>query len=395
MRSAVIVDAVRSATGRGKQGGAYSSLHAVELLAQVIRGLMTRNDVDPGRVDDVLIGCVSQVADQAGTPGRWAWLAAGMPEHVPSVTIDRRCGSSQQAVHFAAQGIIADCYDIVVAGGVESMSRVPMGTARMGVDPFGPSAQARYGGLVSQGISAELVAAKWGLDRDAQDAYAARSQHLAAQASQSGLFDAEIVPILVDTPEGPGSVTVDETIRANTTVEGLAKLAPAFEDPDMADRFPQISWSVTAGNSSQLADGASALLIMEEQTASRLGLKPMARIAAMSVVSDDPVMMLSGPIPATRKVLNRSGLKLGEIGHYEVNEAFAPVPLAWAAELGADHDRLNPRGGAIALGHPLGASGGRLMTTLVHALSSSGERYGLQAMCEAGGMANATVLERL
>ncbi|CAN5431737.1 thiolase family protein [soil metagenome] len=394
-RSAVVVDAVRSATGKGKMGGALSSVHSVELLGQVLGALMARNDIDPGEVEDVLIGCVSQAADQAGTPGRWAWLAAGLPEHVPSVTIDRRCGSSQQALHFAAQCIIAGSYDVAVAGGVESMSRVPRGTARMGADPFGPSAQARYGGLVSQGISAELVAAKWKLDRDAQDAYAARSQHLAAEATAAGSYESEIVPITVETDDGTVQVTVDETIRPSTTVEGLAKLKPAFEDPAMSERFPQIEWSVTAGNSSQLADGASALLVMEEQRAADLGLEPLARIVAMSVVSDDPIMMLSGPIPATRKVLERSGLSIEQMDHYEVNEAFAPVPLAWLSEFAADPDKLNPRGGAIALGHPLGGSGTRLMTTMIHALRDSGGRYGLQTMCEAGGMANATVLERL
>ncbi len=396
VRSAVVVDAARSATGKGKPGGALSGIHAVELLGQVLGGLMARNDIDPGLVEDVLIGCVSQAGDQAGTPGRWAWLAAGLPEHVPSVTIDRRCGSSQQALHFAAQGIIAGTYDVAVAGGVESMSRVPMGTARMGADPFGPSAQARYGGLVSQGISAELVAAKWKLDRDTQDEYAARSQRLAAEATASGAYDAEIVPVLAEHDDGSTvEVTVDETIRAGTTAEGLAKLKPAFEDPAMAERFPQIEWSVTAGNSSQLADGASALLVMEEQLASDLGLEPLARIVAMSVVSDDPIMMLSGPIPATRRVLERAGMSIGDIDHYEVNEAFAPVPLAWQAELDADPARLNPRGGAIALGHPLGGSGTRLMATMIHALRESGGRYGLQTMCEAGGMANATIIEAL
>ncbi len=400
VRSAVVVDAVRSATGKGKPGGALSGIHSVELLGQVLAGLMARNDIDPGEVEDVLVGCVSQAADQAGTPGRWAWLAAGLPEHVPSVTIDRRCGSSQQALHFAAQGIIAGTYDVAVAGGVESMSRVPMGTARMGADPFGPSAQARYGGLVSQGISAELVAARWKLDRDAQDEYAARSQRLAAEASSSGAFDGEIVPVLApvdqdDPGAGTVEVTVDETIRAGTTVEGLAKLRPAFADEAMAERFPQIDWSVTAGNSSQLADGASALLVMEEERAAALGLEPIARIVAMSVVSDDPIMMLSGPIPATRRVLERTGMSIDQFDHFEVNEAFAPVPLAWQVELGADPERLNPRGGAIALGHPLGASGTRLMTTMLHALRDGGGRYGLQTMCEAGGMANATIVERL
>ena len=276
------------------------------------------------------------------------------------------------------------------------MSRIPMGTARMGADPFGPSAQARYGGLVSQGISAELVAAKWKIDRDAQDEYAARSQRLAAEATESGAYGDEIVPVIAEHDDGSTvEVTVDETIRAGTTAEGLAKLKPAFEDPAMAERFPQIEWSVTAGNSSQLADGASALLVMEESRAERLGLEPLARIVAMSVVSDDPIMMLSGPIPATQRVLERASMSIDDIDHYEVNEAFAPVPLAWQIELGADPERLNPRGGAIALGHPLGGSGTRLMATMLHALRASGGRYGLQTMCEAGGMANATVLERL
>ncbi len=398
MTSAVIVDAVRSPVGRGKPGGALSSLHAVELLGQVFRALMDRNDVDPATVDDVIVGCVSQAADQAGTPGRWAWLAAGLPEHVPAVTIDRRCGSSQQAAHFGAQGIIAGAYDVVVVGGIESMSRVPMGSARMGVDPYGPSSHSRYApGLVPQGVSAELVAAKWGFTREQLDAYAARSHARAAAAAASGAFDGEIIPI---TGEGEGEggapvVRTDETIRPGTTVERLGQLAPSFRSPQLSQRFPQIDWHITAGNSSPLSDGASALLIMSEERASALGLRVRARFHAFAVASDDPIMMLTGPIPATEKVLARSGLRLDQIDHYEVNEAFASVPLAWQAEFGADGERLNPRGGAIALGHPLGASGARLMTTMLYALEATGGRYGLQTMCEAGGMANATIIERL
>jgi acetyl-CoA acyltransferase len=396
MTSAVIVDVVRSPTGRGKPGGALSRLHAVELLGQVLGTLMARNDVDPGIVDDVIVGCVSQAADQAGTPGRWAWLAAGLPEHVPAVTIDRRCGSSQQAAHFGAQGVIAGAYDVVVAGGIESMSRVPMGSARLGMDPFGPSVAARYApGLVPQGISAELVAAKWGLAREQLDAYALRSHTRAAAARATGEFDSEIVPITIEDESGTSVVLQDETIRPATTMDRLAELPPAFKTPAASARFPQLGWHVTAGNSSQLADGASAALIMSEERALSLGLRPRARFCAFSVTSDDPITMLTGPIPATEKVLSRAGLRLDDIDHYEVNEAFASVPLAWLAQFGADESRLNPRGGAIALGHPLGASGTRLLATMVNALEASGGRYGLMTMCEGGGMANATIIERL
>lgn len=395
MESAVIVDAVRSPMGKGKPGGALSGVHAVELLAQVLRGLMDRNDVNPGEVQDVITGCVSQAADQAGTPGRFAWLAAGFPEHVPGVTIDRRCGSGQQAVDFAAFGVMAGAYDVVIACGIESMSRVPMGSARMGVDPFAP-AQARYApGLVPQGIAAELVASRWKLSRDELDGYAARSHQRAAAAASAGDFDAEIVPVTVRSEATQRIVTTDETIRPATTAEKLAGLQPAFRDEEYAARFPEIGWQVTAGNSSQLADGAAALLIMSERRAQRLGKRPLARLAAFAVTAEDPMVMLTAPVPATRTALRRVGLSVDDLAQYEVNEAFAPVPLAWQAELGADPDRLNPRGGAIALGHPLGASGARLMTTLVHALAASGGRYGVQAMCENGGMANATVVERL
>ncbi|EHI12167.1 thiolase family protein [Mycolicibacterium thermoresistibile] len=395
MADAVIVDAVRSPVGRGKPGGALSEIHPVELLAQVLTGLFERNPaVDPGAVDDVLIGCVSQAAEQAGCPGRFAWLAAGFPEHVPSATIDRRCGSSQQAAHFGAQAIIAGAYDIAVVGGIESMSRVPMGSARMGKDPHGPSVQQRYApGLVAQGISAELIAARWKFDRETLDAYAARSHQRAAEAVDRGAFGNEIVP--VRTPAGDAPIEADETIRPGTTVEALAKLRSSFHSAELAERYPQIGWHVTAGNSSQLSDGASAALIMSEAKANELGLEPLARFHSFAVVGDDPLMMLTGPIPATDRIVQRSGVGLDEIGHFEVNEAFASVALAWQHETGVDDARLNPLGGAIALGHPLGASGTRLMATMVHGLVTSGHRYGLQVMCEGGGMANATLIENL
>ncbi len=385
------------AASNGKPGGALSELHPVELLAQTLKGLMDRNDVDPGEVEDVMAGCVSQVGEQAGPAGRWAWLAAGLPEHVPATTIDRRCGSSQQAADFAAQGIMAGAYDTVVACGVESMSRVPMFTARIGQDPFGPSVTERYApGLVPQGISAELIASRWELGRTELDVFSARSHQCAAAAAEDGSFDGEIVPISVGGDNGDGKlVEGDETIRPGTTVEKLAELRPAFESDEMSERFPEIEWSVTAGNSSQLTDGASAMLIMSDERASQLGLRPRAAFRGFGVASDDPITMLSAPIPATERVLAKTGMKLDEIDHYEVNEAFAPVPLAWRKHFDADLERLNPRGGAIALGHPLGASGARLMTTMLNALEADGGRYGLQTMCEAGGMANATVIERL
>ncbi|WP_028984607.1 thiolase family protein [Sporichthya polymorpha] len=399
MHEAVIVDAVRSPMAKGKAprdgkpGGALSGVHPVELLGQTVKALLERNPaLDPGDVEDFIVGCVSQVAEQAGCPGRWAWLAAGLPEHVPSTTVDRRCGSSQQAADFAAQGILAGAYDVVIAGGVESMSRVPMGSARQGADVYGPSATARYApGLVPQGISAELVAARWKLDRTTLDEFSAASHARAAAAAANGGFANEIVPIT--TPDGV--VSADETIRPSTTVEGLAALQPAFENADMAARFPEITWSITAGNSSQITDGAAALLIMSAERAAALGLRPRARFHAFAVASDDPITMLSGPIPATEKALKRAGMTIDQIDHYEVNEAFASVPLAWAEHFGADPAKLNPRGGAIALGHPLGASGARLMTTMLNHLEATGGRFGLQTMCEAGGMANATILERL
>jgi acetyl-CoA acyltransferase len=397
MIDAVIVDAVRSPLTKGKIGGALSGLHAVELLAQTIRGLLERVDLDPAEVDDVLTGCVSQVGEQAGNIGRMAWLAAGLPQHVPAVTVERKCGSSQQAAHFAAQGIMAGAYDIAVVAGVESMSRIPMGSSTIGMDPYGPSVTGRYApGLVPQGISAELIAARWKISREQQDAYACASHARAAARASADGFAREIVPIRVADADGAERVvTADETIRPTTTLERLAGLKPAFEKPVFAERFPEISWSVTAGNSSQITDGASAMLVMSADRADRLGLRPRARFHSFAVVADDPILMLTGPIPATRKLLAKAGLGIGDIDHYEINEAFAPVPLAWQAEFDADPDRLNPAGGAIALGHPLGASGARLMTTMLAALEDTGGRYGLQSMCEAGGMANATLIERL
>ncbi|WP_280191790.1 thiolase family protein [Delftia sp. PS-11] len=392
MNTPVIVDAIRSPMARARPDGALAQLHPVDLLSQVLEQLVQRSRIDPGQVDDVITGCVSQAGEQAGTPGRMAWLAAGLPAHVPSTTIDRKCGSSQQAVHFAVQAILSGMQDIVIACGVESMSRVPMGSSRMGQNTTGARFDARFApGLVGQGVSADLVAARWGLGREELDAYAARSHQRAHTAQSAGSFAREIVGIT--TPAG--RVMADETIRPGTSVEKLATLKAVFQNEELSARFPQIRWHTTAGNASQMTDGASAMLLMSETRARQLGLRPRARFVALDVVGDDPLYMLTAPIPATRRVLAKAGMRLEQIDHYEINEAFASVPLAWQKELGADPDRLNPRGGAIALGHPLGASGVRLMTTMLHALEDSGGRYGLQSMCEAGGMANATLIERL
>ncbi|MBL8381083.1 MAG: thiolase family protein [Burkholderiales bacterium] len=389
---AVIVDAVRTPMGRGKPGGSLSELHATDVLKPVLMALIERNRIDPGTVDDVIAGCVSQAGEQSAGVGRFAWLAAGYPDHVPSTTIDRKCGSSQQAVHFAAQGIMAGAYEIAIACGVESMSRVPMGSARIGQNPFSPSVLERYKpGMIGQGVSAELVANKWKIGRDELDAYSAQSHQRAAAARAAGRFAAEIIP--VDTPAG--QVGEDETIRASTNAEGLGQLKVAFASDEMKARYPHIDWRVTAGNSSQITDGAAGLLVMSERMAMKLGLKPRARFVGFDVIGDDPLMMLTAPIPATRRVLQKTGMTIAQIDHIEVNEAFASVPLAWQREFDADPARLNPLGGAIALGHPLGASGARLMTTMLGALEHGGGRYGLQTMCEAGGMANATIIERL
>jgi acetyl-CoA acyltransferase len=397
MRTAVIVDAVR--TAGGKRNGGLSGWHPADLAAETLRALAERNDLDPALVEDVIMGCVMQVGAQGVNIGRNAVLAAGWPESVPSTSVDRQCGSSQQSAHFAAQGVIAGAYDVVVAAGVEVMSLVPMGSSVMTPNagaPFGPKVMARYadvGGLVSQGISAELIADKWGLSRDELDAFGARSQQLALQATEEGRFQNEIIPVqeirkdretgkLI---EGDGMVTRDEGIRPGTTVETLANLKPAFKQDG----------KVTAGNSSQITDGAAAVLIMSEEKANELGLTPRARFHTFALAGVDPVTMLTGPIPATEKVLQRAGLTIDEIDLFEVNEAFASVVLAWEKEHHPDMSRVNVNGGAIALGHPLGCSGAKLMATLLNELERTGGRYGLQTMCEGGGMANATIIERL
>ncbi|MHB1612869.1 MAG: thiolase family protein [Actinomycetes bacterium] len=382
MRDAVIVDAVRTPVGR--RNGALCDVHPVDLSAVVLEALVTRNGLDPADVDDVIWGCVDQVGEQSLNVARYAALAAGWPESVVGVTIDRQCGSSQQAVHFAAAGVLAGHYDLVVAGGVESMSRVPLGAnAANGPGfPYGPRVMARYGGVpFDQGVGAEMLAERWGLGRTVLDEHALASHEKAAAATDAGGFAGQIVPV-----EAAGQrVAVDEGIRRSGSLEVLAGLPTPFR----ADGV------ITAASSSQISDGAAAVLVTSSGTAARLGLSPMARVHAVALAGVDPVSMLTGPIPATAKVLARAGLSIDDIGTFEVNEAFASVTLAWSAETGADPDRLNPQGGAIALGHPLGASGARLMTTMVHRMREQGIRYGLQAMCEGGGMANATILERL
>jgi acetyl-CoA acyltransferase len=385
-REPVIVGAVRTPVGR--RNGGLAGLHAVDLGAAALRALVDRSGIDPGRVDDVIMGCVSQIGEQAVNVARNAWLAAGLPEEVPATTIDRQCGSSQQAVQFAAQGIMAGGYDLVVAGGVEHMTRVPMGSTMSGPGvPFGPTMHDRYHGrLVPQGISAELITEKWGLTRDEQDAFALRSHQRAAAAQDAGRFDRQLVPVEVPAPAGTSTwVRADEGIRRDTSMEKLAGLKPAFR-PD---------GQVTAGNSSQISDGAAAMLLASRAVAERLGLRPQARFASFALAGVDPVLMLTGVIPATERVLERAGLRLGDVEVVEINEAFASVVLAWGREVEPDWERVNPNGGAIALGHPLGASGARIMTDLVAELARRGGRYGLQVMCEGGGMANATVLERL
>lgn len=391
-RDAVIVEAVRTPIGKGKPSGALHGVLPVDLLAHSLSEVITRSGIDPVLIDDVIAGAVTQVGDQSVNIARNALLGAGFPESVPGTTVDRQCGSSQQAIHFAAQGVISGAYDIVVAAGVESMSRVPMGSSVLpGSDPFGAMAQRYPEGLVPQGISAELIAAKWGLSRQQLDEFSAGSHEKAAAATKEGRFDNELTAI--------AGLTTDEIIRPGTTVDTLAALQPAFYNPAYEARFPQINWEITPGNSSPLSDGSAAVLITTSETASRLGLRPRARIHTTTVVGSDPLYMLTGVIPATENVLQRGGLTLADIDLFEVNEAFAPVVLAWATELGAPAPDLlaktNVNGGAIAIGHPLGASGARIMTTLVNALEQRGARYGLQTMCEGGGMANATIVERL
>ena len=382
MRDAVICAAVR--TPVGKRGGGLSGVHAADLAATVLTALAERTGLDPAVVDDVLWGCVGQVGEQTSNIGRVAVLAAGWPESVPGTTIDRQCGSSQQAVAFAAAAVVSGQADVVVAGGVESMSRVPLGSSAgdgSTGSPLGPAFLARYGGVApNQGVGAEMIAARWGLSRTELDEFALSSHARAAAARAEGAFDEQIVP--VRTPEG-SVVTADEGIRTGGTPERLAALPTPFQ-PDGV---------ISAGNASQISDGAAALLVTTSERAQQLGLTPLVRVHTTVVAADDPVIMLTAPIPATRKLLDRSGVPLSEIGVFEVNEAFAPVPLAWQREIGADPGRVNPLGGAIALGHPLGASGARLMTTLVHHMQATGTRYGLQTMCEGGGMANATLLE--
>jgi len=397
MAEAVIVDAVR--TPMGKRNGKLSGWHPADLAAEVLKALADRNDLDPALVEDVIMGCVMQVGAQGVNVGRNAVLAAGWPESVPATTIDRQCGSSQQSAHFAAQGVIAGAYDVVVAAGVEVMSMVPMGSSMMAPNtgiPFGPSVGLRYqdrGGLVPQGISAELIAEKWDLSREDLDAFGARSQQFAERATTEGRFEREILPLqarpvdketgrLIETDE---VLATDEGIRPGTTVETLGNLKPAFKEDGV----------VTAGNSSQITDGASAVLIMSAEKADELGLTPRARFHAFTVAGVDPIFMLTGPIPATETVLERAGMTIDQIDLFEVNEAFASVVLAWEKEHHPDMAKVNVNGGAIALGHPLGCSGARLMTTMLHELERTGGRWGLQTMCEGGGMANATIIERL
>lgn len=388
MRRAVIVDGLRTPFGKGRPGGALHAVHPVDLYAGVLEALVGRTGVDPALIDDAITGCVIQVGEQAGNIGRQAVLAAGLPESVPAVTIDRKCGSAQQAIDFAAQGIIAGAADVVIAGGVEMMGIVEAKSNRLGRDSLGPRFHARYpGGLVHQGISAELIASRYGLSRTEMDSFSVSSHQRAARAADEGLLGGGILPV--------GGVAQDEGIRPECSVEALAALKPAFRSDEMAARFPEIAWAVTAGNASQVSDGAAVLLLMEEATARRLGYRPRAAVTHFAAVGDDPLLMLTGVIPATAKLLAKAGLAVSDIDSFEINEAFASVVLAWAKSTGADLARVNRFGGAIAIGHPVGASGGRLMLNLVAALEQTGGRYGLLSMCESGGMANATLVERM
>jgi acetyl-CoA acyltransferase len=389
MRDAVIVDVVRTPSGKGKPGGALSHLHPVDLLAATLRELVERQGISPGLVEDVIGGCVTQAGVQAANITRNAVLAAGFPVTVPGTTVDRQCGSSQQALHFAAHTVLAGAADVVIACGVESMSRAPLWSNVGGADPYGESIAQRFpGGLVQQGISAELVAARWKLSRPELDDFACTSHERAAAAAADGVFAPDLVAIA-------GGPPADETIRPGTAPDKLAALRPSFVDQRMAGRFPEIDWRITAGNSSPLTDGAAAALVMSAGKAAELGMRPRARVHTTAVAGDDPVLMLMGVIPATRRVLDRAGLALRDIDVFEVNEAFACVPVAWRRELEVPADRLNVHGGAIALGHPLGASGVRIASTLIETLERRETRFGLQTMCEAGGMANATIIERI
>ncbi|WP_322859273.1 thiolase family protein [Mycobacterium europaeum] len=381
MAEAVIVEAVRSPLG--KRNGGLAGVHPADLSAQVLNGLVDKAGIDPGIVDDVIWGCVMQAGEQALDIGRTALLAAGWPETVPGVTVDRQCGSSQQSIHFAAAGVVAGHYDVVVAGGVESMSRTPMGSSLAnGGNPYPQAFKDRYHRTPNQGIGAEMIAEQWGFDRLALDEFSLGSHEKAAAAQDSGAFDDQIVGI----KDQDGNVVLkDEGIRRGTPMEKMASLKPAFKEDGV----------IHAGNSSQITDGSAALLFMSAEKAKELGLKPIAKVHTAVLAGADPVIMLTAPIPATQKALKKSGLSIGDIGAYEVNEAFAPVPLAWLKDIGADENKLNPNGGAIALGHPLGGSGARLMTTLLYHMRDKGIRYGLQTMCEGGGQANATIVELL
>jgi acetyl-CoA acetyltransferase family protein len=386
MRQAVIIDGVRSPFGKGRPGGALHGLHPVDLLAQCLLALVSRTGIDPALIEDVITGCVIQAGEQAGNVGRQAVLAAGWPESVPAVSLDRKCGSAQQAIDFAACGIIAGAYDVVVAAGVEMMSTVPAKENRLGRDNLGPGFAARYpDGLVHQGVSAELIAARRGIARAEMDAFALRSHHLAAAQPAPGL-----VPVQV----GERRVAQDEGIRADATLARLAALLPAFRTDAMAARFPHVDWQVTAGNASQVSDGGFAMLLMDQSRARALGLRPRARVTHFAVAGDDPLYMLTAIVPATQKLLARAGLSIADIDVFEVNEAFASVVLDWQAATGADPARVNRMGGAIAIGHPVGASGGRLFLNCLAALEASGGRHGLVTMCESGGMANATLITR-
>jgi len=392
MTDAVIIDAVR--TPGGKRNGKLRNWHAADLASEPLRALVERNDLDSALVDDVIMGCVMQVGEQSLNVGRSAALAAGFPESVPATTIDRQCGSSQQSLHFGAQGVIAGAYDVVIGAGVEVMSRTPMGSSvvrELGF-PFGPRTMARYadrGGLVGQGEGAELIAEQWDISREDMDEFSVRSHHRAAKATAEGRFERELLPVAIKDDERNDTdelITTDEGIRPDSSVEVLANLKPAFRPEN---------GRVTAGNSSQITDGASGVLIMSDTKAASLGLTPRARFHSFAVAGSDPIFMLTGPIPATRMALERGGLTMDDIDVIEINEAFASVPIAWAKELHVDLERVNVNGGAIALGHPLGASGAKLMATLLNELERTDGRYGLLTMCEGGGLANATIIERL
>ncbi len=385
--------------GRASRAARIPACTPVDLHAHVLRSLVVRTGIDPSAVDDVISGTVGQVGEQSGNTARWAVLAAGFPESVPAVTVDRQCGSSPQALHFAAQGVQAGAYDLVIASGVESMSRIPIGSQSEGKDFLGSKVNARYSsqaGLVPQGISAELIADRWHLSRTDLDAFSAESHRRAAAAWQGGLLAAQVAPLeSVDSNGAQHLLSVDETIRPESTTESLAALRLAFRNDYWVGRYPDLDWRVTAGNSSPVNDGSAAVLVAGEDAVRRHRLTPRARVVDVAVVGDDPVFMLTGVIPATQKVLERDGLSISDIDAFEVNEAFASVVLAWQAETGADLAKVNINGGAISIGHPLGASGGRLMASLLSVLEQRKGRYGLQVMCEAGGLANATIVERL